>query len=412
MPAKRQPIRTLRGNENLEPQQQMKSRGKQKINARVFLELAFSLMSDAINDDDNELQLSGCVVSENWVDVLESNLQRWGPRVQMMTRAERLCFLKDKVAALKKFRKMLQDYCYYVDEEFVLVFARYSNLVDKVMDENSGTLPIKKRNGIFATLKREFGHSRVEVERIIRHITKLFGLTLRLQLPFQSVCPYPLTKCRKFDEHYKRLKTDLMKSGAVRLAPPRRQSDFGSPSVAHRKTKISPNTKTMNDPELEHLFSPAHICALLHNQGHQPVVSRAVLSAALEVLDRADKENVLQGAKQFFRSKAVILPDGLETLPAAWLSRLPELLWRTRKTKWEVLPYMIRELKAEDGVLCIKFAQELPRSGERDTAWDRLRIKINLGVSPNLWTPLCPELERRIWAARPQLRTELFQLLV
>lgn len=167
----------------------------------------------------------------------------------------------------------------------------------------------------------------------------------------------------------------------------------------------------MNVSEPEHLYSAARICALLHDQGNQQVISRTVLSAALEVLDHANKESVMRDAEQFFRSKAVILPGGLETLPPSWLITLPKILWQTRKREWEILPYMIREIRAEDGVLCVKFAQELPWAGDRVTRWDRLRIQINLGVSPNLWTPLSRELERRIWAARPQLRTELFQIL-
>jgi hypothetical protein len=71
---------------------------------------------------------------------------------------------------------------------------------------------------------------------------------------------------------------------------------------------------------------------------------------------------------------------------------------------------MIRQITHEDGVLCVTFAQELANAGDRVTAWDRLRIQLNLRLHPNLWTPLSLNLERRVWVSRPDLRSELFRL--
>jgi hypothetical protein len=56
------------------------------------------------------------------------------------------------------------------------------------------------------------------------------------------------------------------------------------------------------------------------------------------------------------------------------------------------------------------FPQELPNPDQRVTAWDRVRIEVNLRLYPNLWTPISSELEKQIWTRRPDLRNELFQL--
>lgn len=166
----------------------------------------------------------------------------------------------------------------------------------------------------------------------------------------------------------------------------------------------------MNELKFLNVYSSAYVYALLRNQGCRPVVSSAVLGAAFELLSPPDREEVIHKAKEFFRSKAAMLPIGLETLPLGWLATLPDILWRTRKPHWDRLPYMIRELKIENGVLCMKFAQELPTFGDRITAWDRLRIQTNIALRPNLWTPLTTDVEQLIWEKRPDLRLKLFTL--
>ena len=138
-------------------------------------------------------------------------------------------------------------------------------------------------------------------------------------------------------------------------------------------------------------------------------MSPAVLSAAMEVMNDTPNGDVLETVKVFFRSKAVVTPDGLESLPMIWLTTLPKVLWQTRKPHWDALPYMIRKIKMEDGALCLKFAQELPTFEQRITAWDRLRVEINLSLKPNLWNSLKPDVERMIWERRPDLRSQLFE---
>ena len=71
---------------------------------------------------------------------------------------------------------------------------------------------------------------------------------------------------------------------------------------------------------------------------------------------------------------------------------------------------MIQALGIESGVLWMAFAQELPNNEARLTSWDKLRMHLNLNLRPNLWLPMSRELEREIWHARPDLRTDLFRL--
>ena len=166
----------------------------------------------------------------------------------------------------------------------------------------------------------------------------------------------------------------------------------------------------MKNLKLGYLRSGAHVHALMRARGLQPSLSQAVLAAALKLLQPSSREDHLQRAAEFFRSKAVLVPDGLSDLPSAWLADLPRLVWRSRKPHWHEIPYMCRRLAFSDGVLCISFAQELPTPEHRLTAWDKLRIELNLGLRPNLWLPLPPSLERTVWTSRPDLRRELFLL--
>ncbi len=166
----------------------------------------------------------------------------------------------------------------------------------------------------------------------------------------------------------------------------------------------------MKSLELSYLQSAEHVHALLRTHGYKPVVSRVVLAAVLHLLQPSPRVDLIREATEFFRSKAAMVPDGLAELPSAWLRDLPALVWSSRKAHWTEIPYMIRRLTHEDGALCMMFAQELPNIEDRLSAWDRLRLRLNLGLQPNLWTPLPRDLERRIWIGRPDLRSELFRL--
>lgn len=166
----------------------------------------------------------------------------------------------------------------------------------------------------------------------------------------------------------------------------------------------------MIEQQLAYQQSSAHIHEMLRARGHRQAISTAVLSAALDLLAPSRNDELIAHAREWFRSKAVLVPDGLETLPAVWLRDLPEILWRTRKPGWTHLPYMTKRVGYENGVLCLTFPQELPHDEDRLSGWDRVRLEANLRLFPNLWTPLPPPLEHRVWRLRPKLRHELFRL--
>jgi hypothetical protein len=73
-----------------------------------------------------------------------------------------------------------------------------------------------------------------------------------------------------------------------------------------------------------------------------------------------------------------------------------------------VLPYLLKSVATEAGVLRLYFPQELIIKEARLSLWDRLRVTLNLSMRPNLWLPLNPSEEREIWNRHPELRNELF----
>jgi len=167
----------------------------------------------------------------------------------------------------------------------------------------------------------------------------------------------------------------------------------------------------MKKLNLVYLQSASHVQELiLFHQGRRPVISSAALNAALEICNLDPSHQILQEASEFFRHCAVMVPKGLSSLPSIWLRDLPGLLWNGRKPHWPKLPYMISSLRFEDGVIAMSFAQEIPTPEPRLTTWDKLRMSLNLGVKPNLWTPLDDQLERSIWDRWPKLRKDLFEL--
>lgn len=166
----------------------------------------------------------------------------------------------------------------------------------------------------------------------------------------------------------------------------------------------------MNIRHLLYQQSAPHTEALLRSRGIKRITSTRLIEAALSVAnDRADEREV-DMTKQFFSTRAVIVPRGLDAIPKIWLSQLPRILWQSRKPHWRHLPYMISSVTCADGLLCLAFAQEQPEFSGRVSAWDRVRVLVNRQLSPNIFTPLSVEIERRIWQQFPELRSELFQL--
>ena len=163
----------------------------------------------------------------------------------------------------------------------------------------------------------------------------------------------------------------------------------------------------MTDLKLDYQESATHTHALLKNLGHPPVVPPAILHAALQLLEPGSKSKLVRETAAFFRDKAILVPDGLATLPAAWLRQLPAILLASRKPHWDCIPYMLRRLEVQEGVLCLSFAQEQANETGRVTACDQLRIATNLALRPHLWTPLPAGVEKQVWDARPDLRSVL-----
>jgi hypothetical protein len=159
----------------------------------------------------------------------------------------------------------------------------------------------------------------------------------------------------------------------------------------------------------EKLSSAEHMHELMHRQGIKPQLSPELLSATLDLYeDGALRKLSWVEASAFFRTHAVLVPQGLETLPLPWLQQLPIRLWHTRKPHWDLLPYLLKSVAIEAGVLRLYFPQELIIEEDRLSLWDRLRVTLNLSMRPNLWLPLNPSEEREIWNRHPELRNELF----
>jgi len=165
----------------------------------------------------------------------------------------------------------------------------------------------------------------------------------------------------------------------------------------------------MNGDDVTQLSSAARMCEIMRDLNLKQYLSSALLTAALQLYEDAALRALSQReASVFFTTHAVFIPKGLETLPLNWLQQLPIELWHTRKPDWQILPYFIQKVAVEDGVLRIQFPQEQVLN--RVTFWDRLRIRLNLAMRPNLWQPLTPFEERAIWEQHPQLRHELFKV--
>jgi hypothetical protein len=167
----------------------------------------------------------------------------------------------------------------------------------------------------------------------------------------------------------------------------------------------------MNNHQMKELSSAERFHAIMEDLGFKKHLSPAVLAAALDLHEgRLPRPDLLNEARNFFATRAIFVPHGLEGLPSIWLSRLSEILWSTRKPEWEFLPYFITSIGVEGGILRIGYPREQWVLGDRITLWDQLRVVVNLSLQPNQWHPLSLTDEREIWEKRPDLRRELLAL--
>lgn len=162
---------------------------------------------------------------------------------------------------------------------------------------------------------------------------------------------------------------------------------------------------------LRRVTGPEHVFQLMKNLHWEQKLSIPILDATFDLMEAGlSRDLLVYKTREFFRARAVLVPDGIETLPACWLKSVPDLFLRTLKPHWNHVPYMTTGLRLENGVLCMSFAQELPNSEKRFTRWDELRATINRSLRPNLWQPLSPEQKNLLWNGRPDLRAELLRM--
>lgn len=175
-------------------------------------------------------------------------------------------------------------------------------------------------------------------------------------------------------------------------------------------------TDWQRDPEIDRI-SVGHLEQLLTRAG---LVRRVAPDLFVKVMAicaaEFDHASAVLRAREFFRARAVLVPEGLERIPSPWLVALPGILWSARRPGWTHLPYMMNRVEVVNGLLLMQFAQEADSSfGRRITSFDRLRIRVNASVYPHLYRPLKPEhsssmaqrRRRDVSGAEPELNEDL-----
>jgi hypothetical protein len=157
----------------------------------------------------------------------------------------------------------------------------------------------------------------------------------------------------------------------------------------------------------ENPASPERLKWLLYAGGRKERMDTLTFRKAVHLCaEGTDRQEALTQSTHFFRTRAVLIPKGLETLPTPWLRGLPGILWATRRPHWLHLPYMIREVEIVNGLLQLHFAQEAMLNGndERVTAWDRIRLQVNSSLYPSRWRPLQPKHLREMQSRWPEMK--------
>ena len=82
----------------------------------------------------------------------------------------------------------------------------------------------------------------------------------------------------------------------------------------------------MNNHQMKELSSAERFHAMMEDLGFKKHLSPAVLAAALDLHEgRLPRPDLLNEARNFFATRAIFVPHGLEGLPSIWLSRLSEI---------------------------------------------------------------------------------------
>jgi len=151
--------------------------------------------------------------------------------------------------------------------------------------------------------------------------------------------------------------------------------------------------------------------SLMDELGFKTCLGPTVHQATLDLHEAEfSRENLLHQTKIFFTKTSIMVPSGIDELPAVWLSQLPGILGGARKQHWKYLPFFIKSLALESGILRVDFMQEYIVQNNTDniSVWNQLRMTINLSLKPNIWRPLSVEDERALWNTRPELRNDMF----
>jgi hypothetical protein len=194
-----------------------KFRKKNKPNHRVAVQKAIegimAVIERVVEDEAIDSQWQSEVPSlKPWHELLRENLERWIKQLGTMIEPKQSSFIQDKLEAATDLAFALEFSQNFLDAHSAQVFVRFSNLEQAAMDKQTEVVPTKKLDEIFRTLEMEFGMDEQEVDGNHMRIYDMLRLTLRLQLPFQSLCPFRLSQCWDFDEHRKELESDLKES--------------------------------------------------------------------------------------------------------------------------------------------------------------------------------------------------------
>ncbi len=137
-------------------------------------------------------------------------------------------------------------------------------------------------------------------------------------------------------------------------------------------------------PVVKVSFTVPYLLALMRRQRLEPRLSAEMVAAAAR-LDAALHQATLDRAATFFRERMGQVPEGLDTLPAAWLAGLPSILWSLRRPRWTRLPYRVESVACKEGVLLLSFAGEPEPDEMRFTLWEEIRVVVNRALYPSRW---------------------------
>jgi energy-coupling factor transporter ATP-binding protein EcfA2 len=152
-------------------------------------------------------------------------------------------------------------------------------------------------------------------------------------------------------------------------------------------------------PELVDPADSNRLHRQFQNRGFRRLLNEQVWRTAIGLFPaRKGRKKALAKATDFFRTRAILVPTGLESLPLPWLKALPRILWSLRRPHWTHLPYMITEVFVADGLLQFRFAQEPQREtfDEHVGGFDKVREAVNIRLYPSCYRQLKPRHAKQI----------------